>query len=181
MCRPPGPPCGDWMSLSRTSCSKITCIIIHRLSSPPHWGLFLPLLLYLPYPFKDYLWIFYPSLRCCVCPLSFLISLLAANVVVLSFLPTSLAAHTLFWEKYFRFLNGIIWSIILSLLSAGRTFFIYHQLCNISTCFASLVTRFIHERLIATSSAAHTERDDFDSSAASSACSFYEQHLCYDL
>jgi hypothetical protein len=83
----------------------------------------LPLLLYLPYP---------PRIICgystrhyaVACALSFLISLLAANVVTLSFLPTSLAAHTLFWEKYFRFLNGIIWSIILSLLPPVELLFI---------------------------------------------------------
>jgi len=121
----------DWMSLSRTSCNNNMHYYPLSLSPPPpglsfassslsslsHQGLSCGYS--------------YPSLRCCVCVLFLsLISLLAADVVTLSFLPTSLAAHTHFRGEILRFFNGIIWSIILSLLRRVELLFNTSQLVS---------------------------------------------------
>jgi hypothetical protein len=101
------------MSLTRTSCDN-SMHYYSFISPSPAMAPFASSSLS-SLPTKASLWIFSPHITTLsrVCPFLFLSSLLAANVVALSFLPTSLAAYILFWGEIFPFLDGIIWFIIL--------------------------------------------------------------------
>lgn len=115
----------DWMSLSRTSCNNNMHYYPLSLLPSPSRAFFCLFFSIFPIPPRfcpvDILTHHYAV--ACVFPFFLLSLFFAADVVTLSLSPTSLAAHTHFWGEILRFFNGIIWSIILSLLRRVELFF----------------------------------------------------------
>ena len=175
------------MSLSRTSCDNSMHYYSFTSPSPamaPFASSSLSSL-----PTKASLWIFSPHITTLsrVCPFLFLSSLLAANVVALSFLPTSLAAYILFWGEIFPFLDGIIWFIIL--LFFARPNFLSNNFRLFSRLWVPCSTTghslrldelsVINLRVSGLLRGSYRNQTTSILEAASSACSFYE-HSFYE-
>lgn len=140
MCPPPWSALRDWMSLSRTSCNNTMHYYPLPLVPPPQRRCFFASSSLLScIPTEAICGYSSPISTLLRVSLSFiLVSLLAANVVALSFLPTSLAAHILLGEKFLRFLNGIIWSIILDFFGWSNFFSLFHSWGSVSARFVLL-------------------------------------------